>query len=110
MTLSVLPVENIGVRIILTVTENGIAKNISTATKKKIILRNAGSSSKVVKDATFLTDGSDGKVYYDLLAGDVSTAGTWSAQVYFEMGTFKGFTQPQEIFTGVANLAQASEV
>lgn len=97
----------IGMRITITVTENGAALDISTATVKKIILRSSLGAGKI-KTAAFLTDGADGKVYYDTVAGDIDTESTWMAQVYYEMGTFKGYTEPVEVFTANPNLATVS--
>lgn len=35
----------------------------------------------VLRDASFVTDGSDGKIYYTVQDGDIDEPGTWQMQV-----------------------------
>ena len=73
-------VGDIGTRFTLTITENGAAKNISTASEKVISFKPPGGGATKEKAATFVTDGSDGKIYYDSVAGDLDVQGTWQIQ------------------------------
>lgn len=67
----------VGTTITATITDSaGTAINISTATSKKIYLVNR-SGRLVSKDASFTTNGSDGKLYYTLVAGDIDIGGAW---------------------------------
>jgi hypothetical protein len=105
MTLAAVQVGAIGVKIVVTVEEGGVAKNIAAATHLKLRLRSA--IGKAYKDFTAVFDstGVDGKVSYTtLLTSDIDLESVWSAQVYYEMGTFKGFTEPVEAFIARRNL------
>lgn len=100
-------VKNIGLRIIVTVLEDEVAKDISSATNKKIILRSSLSQAGKVRTALFVTDGTDGKLYYDTVAGDIDVDGVWKVQTYYEMTTFKGYTEAVEIFLANLNLVES---
>jgi hypothetical protein len=105
MTLDTVQIGAIGVKIIVTVEEDGVAKNISTATGMKLRLRSAIGNTYKEFTASFVTDGSDGKVSYTTLAAaDIDVESVWSVQVYYEMGSFKGFTEPVEAFLAERNL------
>lgn len=75
---------NIGTRFIATIVEDGGARNVSTATVRKIIFKK-GDGTTVIEGASFLTDGSDGKIYYDSAAGFLTPSGSWAHQGYVEM-------------------------
>jgi hypothetical protein len=105
MTLATMQVGAIGVKIIVTVEEGGAAKNIATATHLKLRLRSAIATTYKDFTAAFETTGADGKVSYTTaLATDIDVESVWSAQVYYEMGAFKGFTEPVEAFIAKRNL------
>jgi hypothetical protein len=53
--------------------------DISGATVKQIIFKKPDGQ-KVIKDATFTTDGTDAKMVYVTVAGDLDTPGAWSIQ------------------------------
>jgi hypothetical protein len=61
------------------VDESGTAVNLAGATSKKIIFQKPDGS-RAEKDLAFATDGTDGKVKYTLLAGDVDQSGGWQRQ------------------------------
>jgi BppU N-terminal domain len=79
----------IGVDIVLTVTEDGAALNIASATGKKIILGKPDGT-RLEKEAAFVSDGSDGKIKYTTIAGDLDAAGVWQAQAEFTLSGFTG--------------------
>ena len=39
------------------------------------------------KTASFLTDGTDGKLVYNTIAGDLDSVGTWKLQAYVQLAT-----------------------
>jgi hypothetical protein len=43
-----------------------------------------------VKDAVFLTDGSEGVIYFTTAAGDITVEGTYYIQAYLELPTWQG--------------------
>lgn len=105
MTLETIQVGTIGATITVTVTEGGVAKDISTATNLKLYMQAVGELSSKVFTPSFVTTGADGKVKYTTTAAtDIHAAGVWQAQVYYEMGSFKGYTLPVEAFEAVDNL------
>lgn len=68
-------------RFIFTIVEDGSAINIGTPGTMKAIFKYPDGSS-VIKDAALLTDGSDGKIYYDSEAGFLTPSGSWERQGY----------------------------
>jgi len=73
-------------KLIVTVTEGGAAKNISSATVKYIYLRKPDGS-VMVKTAEFTTNGADGKIEYRCAASDLDMPRKWRIQGYVELGT-----------------------
>ncbi len=71
---------DVGTVLTATVTENGVAANISTATTKEFVFQKP-SGTVVSKIAVFVTDGADGKLKYTTVANDLDEEGTWSWQV-----------------------------
>jgi hypothetical protein len=53
--------------------------NLSSATVKQIILLKPDTT-VIQKDASFVTDGTDGKLSYTTVAGDLSCCGIWKVQ------------------------------
>ena len=77
-------VGDLGTKFLVTIKENGVALNISTATVKKIRFRRPDGTT-LDKTAVFETDGTDGKIYYLSIAGDLTIKGTWSIQGYITL-------------------------
>ena len=69
-----------GGTLVLTVLENGSAKDISTATSISYMLRKPDQTI-VELSAGFLSDGADGKVSYSWVSGDLNQEGWYSVQV-----------------------------
>ena len=79
----------IGLIITLTITEDDVAVNISSATTKQIKIRKPDGT-VMAKTAAFTTNGSDGKVTYTTIAGDIDLVGEYKAQAYVVMTGFMG--------------------
>lgn len=78
---------DIGTRFLITIKdEDGIAKPIGSYTTKQFIFEKP-SGNLVTKTASFYTDGSDGKLYYTTLSGDLDEEGAWKLQVYIHDGS-----------------------
>jgi len=73
----------------VTLTESAVAVDISSATTKQVKLL-APSGILLTKVAEFVTDGSDGRIYYLTEALDLTEKGTWKIQAYIEMPTWSG--------------------
>lgn len=87
-------IDDIKVRLIVTIFEDDAALNISTASSKNIIVKKPDGTTSTFT-ATFLTDGSDGKVYYDTVAGDLDQSGLYKIQgaIIINSGTYKSSIQ-----------------
>jgi BppU N-terminal domain len=77
--------------VVLTVKEDGVALNISTATNLKIFLEKPDNT-VIEKAASFVTDGSDGKLKCATTANEADQSGYWQAQADFTLGSFTGRT------------------
>ena len=68
-----------GTRFTLTFYDDTTLVDVSAATTKQILFL-APDGGLLTKTATFTTDGSDGKIYYDSLAADFDEKGVWCWQ------------------------------
>lgn len=85
-------VNDLGTKILVTVTDSATAVDVSGAVaagSKQIIIKKP-SGTKLEKEAVFNSDGTDGKIYYLIIAGDFDEAGTYKIQgkVIISDGTF----------------------
>ena len=93
--------DDIGTILRFTVTENGVAADISSATVKTLKLRKSDTDRTVIeRTMAFTTDGSDGKVQYTTVADDIDIDGVWQAQVYLEFLSGKWHTSRVNIEVG----------
>ncbi len=70
-----------GLAITLTVVNrNQVFRPIDAATTKEFIFYPPEGAASITKTAVFVTDGTDGKLTYTLLAGDLNIAGHWRVQ------------------------------
>jgi hypothetical protein len=85
-------VGDIGTIIELDITDtDGVAINVSSATVKYIYLKKP-SGTKIKRDAEFTNTGSDGKIQYTTISGDIDRAGEWQVEGYVELTDGKFFT------------------
>ena len=70
---------DVGTLFEVTIEDNGSVVDISLATTKEIIFKQHNSGLLVV-DATFVTDGTNGKLKYSFVSGDCDVAGVWKIQ------------------------------
>jgi len=97
---------DIGTIFRLTITDtDGTAIDVSTATTKYIYFQKP-SGVRVQKTATFTTDGTDGKIQYTSIAGDIDSVGTWQIQGYVETSLGKFWTE-KDSFKVYSTLATA---
>ena len=62
-----------------TIKDSDVVVNLSSATTKQIIFTKPDGT-KLTKTASFLTDGTDGIIYYTTISGDLDTCGVWQSQ------------------------------
>jgi len=75
-----LHVGDIGTDIIVSVYDYDVLMDISAATSMTIILQPPGGAAKKEKTAAFYTDGTDGKMKYTTVTGDIDASGVWKIQ------------------------------
>lgn len=77
-----LHINDIGTLLRITIVDSdGVAVDISTATGLKIELKKPDGTT-VEKTAALINTGSDGKLGYRTISGDLDQAGTWSIQAF----------------------------
>lgn len=96
-------VNNIGTTFKCTIEFNSQAQNISAATTKQIILTRPDGT-RLVKTASFYTDGSDGIIMYTTVDGDLSVAGLWRIQGYVVLSASEAYYSNIKTFTVYGNL------
>lgn len=86
--------DDIKIRVIHTIYEDGAVLDISSATVKQIILQTPTGVSTTYT-ASFVTDGTDGKIYYETVSGELNIAGTWKTQgkIVISGGTYRSPVQ-----------------
>lgn len=68
----------------VTVMEDGAAFNLSTATTLTLRLRKPDGS-VISRPAALYTDGTDGRVFYATVTGDLDQPGAWRGQMYIAL-------------------------
>ena len=63
----------------LTLKQDGSARDISSYTTKEFIIRDPGGT-EATKTASFDSDGTDGKLKYAVLTGEIDAVGSWYVQ------------------------------
>lgn len=82
---------DIGTVFIITVTEDDVAKDLSGVAAKKILFEKP-SGEQLIKEASFTTDGIDGKIQCTMVAGDIDEAGQWIIQAWIQIDETHAFT------------------
>ena len=82
---------DIGSVIRVTIKESDIALDISSAAVKQFLFYKP-SGVTVTMTASFVATGSDGRLFYTTVTGDLDESGPWQGQVYVEMGASKWHT------------------
>lgn len=67
--------------------ENESVVDLSTASQLQIILKKPGCGDVLNKTAQLYTDGTDGKMKYTTVSGDLDRRGTWELQGFVRIGT-----------------------
>lgn len=85
-------VNDTGARLILTLTDSGVAVDVSTASVKKFKICKP-SGELLVVNCSNVTDGTNGQLKYDFVSGDLDEVGTYSVQAYIELSTWTGHSE-----------------
>ena len=70
---------DIGTKLLVTITDNDAIVNISSASSLYIFIKKPDGSI-LTRSGTFETNGTDGKMYYTTVSGDIDTAGSYKLQ------------------------------
>lgn len=95
--------DDIGTVFEITLSDDNGVFNLSGATLKQLRLKNPNGV-VTTKTATFSTNGTDGKLRYVTVAGDLPIEGPWSIEAYVEIGTGTRFHTNSASFTVSDNL------
>jgi len=106
MSLDIVQLGNQGIKIIVYVKDAaGAAKDLTGSTNLKIKLRSVLSTAGKSFTASFEGAPTTGALSCVLGVNDLDAVGVWLAQAYYEQGSFKGHSHPEEIFDVEGNLA-----
>lgn len=72
-------VGDLGTQLIMTVKDDGVIVDISSASALNVIIKKPSGQS-YIKTGTLLGDGTDGKMYYTSISGDFDVAGLYKIQ------------------------------
>lgn len=78
-------VSDIGTEFRVTITDEGTAVDISSATTLQMIFKKPSGETLTV-DADLYTDGTDGIIFYNTVDGDIDESGIWKLQTYIVIG------------------------
>lgn len=76
--------------------EDGSPVDLSSATIKQILFKSPKTKTLLTKAATFVTSGSDGKIQYETIDGDLDESGLWKIQGYIESPSWTGHTSKED--------------
>jgi hypothetical protein len=65
--------------------------DISSATTKNMIFKKPDGT-KVTKTGVFVSDGTDGKMKYTTVSGDIDAYGEWKLQGFIDLGSTEWYT------------------
>lgn len=69
-------INDIGTSLQVNIEENDVAVDVSSATAKQIIIEKPDGT-LLTKTAAFVNDGTDGKIQYTTVTGDIDQVGIW---------------------------------
>ena len=85
---------DIGTKLLVTVTDNGVVVDIGPATTLQIFIKKPDGA-LLTRTGVLDSDGSDGKMYYITVAGDMDVAGNYKIQghVFLAAGSYYTSTE-----------------
>lgn len=95
---------DIGTIIELTIKDGSQIVDISGATTKDIFLKKPVSSTVLTKSGAFSTDGTDGKLRYSTINGDLDEVGVWEVQAHLinPAGEWRSDIKEMSVFDNLA--------
>jgi len=80
---------DVGSVIVITLMNGGLPVNLSQTTLRQLNFRKPGAAANIIRTASLVTDGTDGKMRYTWAGGDLDIVGIWILMVYIESPTLK---------------------
>jgi hypothetical protein len=99
---------DIGTVFELTLKDGAAAADISAFTTRKFRFQRPSGDCEIV-DATFVTDGTDGKLEYTTVSGDIDETGMWNLQARITDGSGNRFHSEVVEFEVFTNICDASD-
>lgn len=93
----------VGVRLIAVLQQDGQDLDISDATTREICIRSPNGIDKTLT-ASFVTDGTDGRIYYDTIVTDLDELGAWKLAAHVVGPTFDRKSPSFGLFQVVASI------
>lgn len=87
----------VGLIIIYAVRQQGVIVDISSASGLKLVIGKPSGNYIAVTGALY-TDGTDGKISYVTVAGDLDEAGPYKVQAFFTLGAYTGYTAQVKMY------------
>jgi hypothetical protein len=97
MAVDEIHIHDIGTLLLTTIKDGTSVVDISGATTRQIILGKPDGTA-LTKSGTFTTDGTDGKLQYTTVSGDLNAIGWWKIQAYIVTSTGGEFRSDIENF------------
>ncbi len=96
--------EDIGTIIEVTVKNGSVVVDISAATTLSIFLKKPVSATVLTKTGVLTTDGTDGKMQYTTISGDLDEEGVWQIQGYVvtAAGEWRTNIKDMSVFSNLA--------
>lgn len=86
---------DVGVNFNITVMNDSVPLNVSNANNIYIIFQKPNNDD-LIKNASLVTDGTDGKIKYTTVANDLNEIGTWQIQAKVDFGNSVFYTNIQK--------------
>lgn len=100
---------DIGTQVVDTlIDQDGQIIDLAPTTVRQMIFRKTDGTI-LTKTASLLTDGSDGKLAYSMINGDLDQVGKWVQQSYIELptGKWRGTLNPFTVYTNLTGAASS---
>lgn len=93
-------VGDIGTSIVLTIIDqDGAVVNVSASSARNINFKKPNGAA-MTKSASFFTDGTDGKIAYTTIAGDLDQAGIWDMQAKVVLPSGTWYSEVKKVTVG----------
>jgi hypothetical protein len=89
----IIRIGDIGTAFEIALTEDGSVFSIADALTVKQIKFKKPDGTTVTQDAVFSSDGTDGKLRYVSIVGDIDMRGSWQMQAYVEKASWQGHSE-----------------